>query len=60
MQDFDPSLPALAMIVGVGLGIVLVLTRSLWKSLPGWMKFLAFVAFIAFIVLLAMGRIPLP
>ena len=48
------------MVVAVGLGFVLVLTRGLWKSLPGWVKFLVFVAIVALVVLFAMGRLPLP
>lgn len=58
MESFNWSLPAIAMVVGVGLGLLLVLTRGLWKSLPGWLKFVVFLAFVVFILLLATGRLP--
>ena len=60
MDDFNWSLPAIAMVVGVGLGVILVLTFGIWKSLPLWVKVLGALAVVVFIFLLGSGRIPLP
>ena len=60
MDDFNWSLPAIAMVVGVGLGLLLILTYGIWKTLPMWFKVLAALALVVFILLLGSGRIPLP
>ena len=60
MDEFNWSLPAIAMVVGVGLGLVLVFTYGIWKSLPLWVKVLAVLALVVFIFMLGAGRIPLP
>jgi hypothetical protein len=48
------------MVVGVGLGLILVVTYGVWKSLPLFVKVLAALALVVFIFLLGSGRIPLP
>ncbi|MGD2078585.1 MAG: hypothetical protein PVH18_09395 [Chloroflexota bacterium] len=60
LDDFNWSAPAIAMLVGIGIGVVLILTRGIWKALPGWVKFLFFVAIVVVLVLFALGRLPLP
>ena len=60
LDEWNWSLPAIALVVGVGLGVLLLATRGLWKTLPGWVKFLAFLAVVVLFVLVALGRIPLP
>ena len=60
LDEWNWSLPAIAMVVGVAIGLILVFTRSLWKALPGWFKWLMLLALIAFFTLLALGKMPLP
>lgn len=60
LEGWNWSLPAIAMVVGVGLGLVLIFTRGFWKALPGWVKFLAFLVIVALFVMMALGRLPLP
>ncbi len=59
LEEWNWSLPAVAMIAGVAIGVILVATRGLWKALPGWVKWLFFLAVVAFIVLLALGKVPI-
>lgn len=60
LDEWNWSLPAIAMVVGVAIGLILVATQGIWKALPGWIKWLVFLALIAFLVLLALGKAPLP
>ena len=60
LEEWNWSLPAIAMVVGVAIGLILVATRGLWNALPGRLKWLLFLALMAFIVLLALGKVPLP
>jgi hypothetical protein len=60
LEGFNWSAPAIAMVVGVGLGLLLVFTRGMWKTLPGWVKFLFFLIIVALFVMFALGRLPIP
>ena len=60
LEEWNWSLPAIAMVIGVGLGFLLIFTRGFWKALPGWVKFLAFLAIVALFVLVALGQVPVP
>lgn len=58
LDEFNWSAPAIALVVGVGLGLLLVFTRGMWKSLPGWVKFLFFLLIVFLFVMFALGRLP--
>jgi len=60
LEGFNWSAPAIALVVGVGLGLLLVFTRGMWKTLPGWVKFLFFLTIVALFVMFALGRLPIP
>ena len=60
LEGWNWSLPAIALVVGVGLGLILIFSRGFWKSLPGLVKLVVVVGIFALLILLALGRLSLP
>jgi uncharacterized membrane protein YoaK (UPF0700 family) len=60
LEGFHWTAPAVAFVVGVAIAVLLVLSRSLWKSLPGLVKLVLLVGILTLLILYALGGLRLP